>query len=130
MAREKKITLQTPFMWFDKRVERVVLKEPSGRLYMVLGEPRYVIQVDGGGYFHERDEVIAKYIAELLVMEDGRPFEGGADATLTAMSLADVLAVKAGLLDFFQDAQRAIIAARSNGSSSDGDAQPLASAAA
>lgn len=124
----KLIQLAKPFMWFDQKIEKVLMKEPTGGLYLRHGEPQILIRIDGGTYYHEREETIGAYVKELLVMEDGRPFEaGGGDVVLNLMSLVDVLTIKAALFEFFTDAQEAAFERKSNGSSSAGASQASAS---
>jgi hypothetical protein len=114
MVGSVKITLSEPIQWFDKKIESVVLNQPKGRLYMLLGEPRFVVSSPAGQFWHEKDDVIAKYIAELLTLDGEKKIDGG-DAIFSAMSLSDVIAIKDAVLGFFMAAHQGISERRPTG---------------
>ena len=92
------IDLVDPFVIFDKRLEKIVLKEPSGALYTQLGEPRILVRMpDNSAYWVEQPETSRAYLDKLLDVE------GGA-SVLMAMSLADSMQVKAAFFGFFTQA--------------------------
>lgn len=111
----KVIQLTKPFAWFDRTIERVSVKEPTGFQYMRHGDPQILIRIDGGAYMHDREEIIARYIGECMATDDGKPFEAGGEAALMVMGLADIMSVKVALLDFFSEAQRAAFERKSSG---------------
>ncbi|WP_156898065.1 hypothetical protein [Methylocapsa acidiphila] len=130
MTKSTQIELVEPFPWFDKLVNRVVLKAPTGFNYMNLGEPRFIVRMaDGASYFVEKDEVVAAYIRELLSFSDDQNIDGG-ELVLRAMSLADVLQIKEALFSFFTDAASAISRKRSTISSSGSASSPQTPATA
>ena len=99
------IQLSEPLPWFSKTIEKLVVKEPSGALYLDLGEPRFFVRAADGTIFPiEREDVVAKYLGQIVVYENGEHVDGGAVPLLRALPLADTMALKGALLDFFVDA--------------------------
>lgn len=102
------IQLDEPLAWFDKRLDRLSLKEPSGALYLDLGEPRFFVRAaDGSIYAVEREDVVAKYLDRLVTLPDGELVDGGASALMRILPLSTVVALKQALLDFFTAAAQA-----------------------
>jgi hypothetical protein len=109
MASAVPIELFEPIVWFENQVKRVTLKPPTGFHAAQFGEPRFLIRmVDGSTYWVEKDEVIASYLNVLLSLNGTDPVDGGANAMLRLMSLADFLQVREALLNFFSAAREMI----------------------
>lgn len=107
MARTETIQLADPFELHQKKVTAIKLKEPSGRLYSKLGEPRLVIHAQAGGaYFVEQPEAINAYLEGTI------DHEFGADL-LGLMSMEDVMQLKLALFSFFEGAGERIVARKS-----------------
>lgn len=103
MAKTVTITLVEPIKWGDDAVTSIELREPSGKLFAELGEPRiWVRSKDGSGYWVEQTTVLAQYVEKSIVNK------GGADL-LRSMSLIDVMQIKEALLDFFIEASNLIL---------------------
>lgn len=95
------IKLIRPIEHHGQTINSITLKEPTGGLYAKLGNPRLIVyNKDGSGYHVERDDAIEKYLDASIDHQDG-------SILLRLMSLADVMRVKAALLDFFTDAATA-----------------------
>jgi hypothetical protein len=117
--RTTSITLNDPILWFDKRLDYVVLKAPTGGQFLALWEPRFLVRMnDGSAYWVEREEVVKSYISDLLTLDGTTPIDSG-DHILLAMSLTDAMAIKESLFDFFTDAAAAIWQRKLTGLSSD-----------
>lgn len=103
MAKTVTIKLFEPIKWFDKAVTTLDLKEPTGRMFAELGEPRiWVRSKDGSGYWVEQTSVLSAYVEKSI------GHEGGADL-LREMSLVDVMQVKEALMGFFIEASSKIL---------------------
>ena len=60
----KTIKLSKPVDFHGKPLAELELKEPSGGLYVKLGDPRVLVfNASGSGYWVERDEIIKAYLA-------------------------------------------------------------------
>ena len=102
----RRIKLEEPFDWHGKDIKEIELVEPTGWQVATFGEPRILVHnASVGGYFVERDDVIAKYL-EKCVKHDS----GGDIVKLIGMT--DVLRIKAALFDFFSVAEAKIAAER------------------
>ncbi|WP_395696642.1 hypothetical protein [Methylocella sp.] len=113
------IQLDAPLPWFDKRLDRLLVKEPSGALYLDLGEPRFFVRAaDGSVYAVEREDVVAKYLDRLVTLPDGAPIDGGVSSLMRFLPLTDVMRLKQALLDFFTDASSATSREKPGSSSS------------
>lgn len=106
----KIIPLATPIEAFNRKITEVSLKEPTGALFMRLGEPRVAVVTSEANswYFVEQPSVINAYVDRLLIVEDG-------DAATTAvvisqLSLVDALSVKRALFSFFDNAAAKVAA--------------------
>jgi hypothetical protein len=109
MAAAKSIPLVEPVEWFGRQISVLWLKPPRAGHAHRFGEPRFlVIMGDGARYFVERDEIVSRYLDELLSCDGIAPVDGGAVALLETLSLADGLQIKEALFDFFTDARAAI----------------------
>jgi hypothetical protein len=112
MANTVKVKLTNPITLHDKQIDFVELKEPTGGLYMQLGEPsQWVHMKSGGGYMSEVPEIIEKYLHASIQHE----LKGD---LVKILSLIDAIAVKGALLGFFSVAEAALLRNRSTTSSS------------
>jgi hypothetical protein len=94
----KKIQLEKPIDLFGKKATEIELKEPSGALYVKLGDPRLVVfNPSGSGYWIEQNDTIKAYLEALI----DHPLGGDVMALL---SLRDVMALKEALFGFFTSA--------------------------
>ena len=111
MASAVPIELFERIVWFDAEVRHLTLKPPTGHHAARFGEPRFLIRMtEGSTYWVEKDEVIAQYLNELLSINGTDPVDGGANAMLRQMSLADFVQVREALLNFFTAAREMIFA--------------------
>jgi hypothetical protein len=124
--RSTPVTLNDQITWFDKRLDSIVIKAPTGGQYFALGEPRFLVRMnDGSAYWVEKEEVVKSYLADLLTLDGTVPIEGG-DHVLMNMSLVDAVQVKEAFFDFFTDAAAAISQRKLTGLSSDSaSSQPM-----
>jgi hypothetical protein len=105
------IKLTTPVEAFNRNYAEIALREPSGALFMRLGEPRIgVVSSEGGGYFVEQQQVISAYLDKLLSI-DGED-AAAKSVVLAQLSLVDAIALKRALFSFF-DSAAALAAANS-----------------
>jgi hypothetical protein len=120
------VPLNDPIVWFDKRLDHIVLKAPTGGQFLALGEPRFLVRMnDGSAYWVEREEVVKLYISDLLTLDGTTPIDSG-DHILLTMSLTDAMAIKESLFDFFTDAAAVISQRRLTCLSSDSKlSQPM-----
>jgi hypothetical protein len=96
------IKLDNPFTHANVLYESLTLKEPSGYLFIELGEPRIpVSQSNGGGYWVEQPVAIKAYFERCLDHPAGV-------AALAFMSLADAVKLKSALFDFFRAASASV----------------------
>ena len=100
------VKLTRPVPWFDgQTITQISLREPSGRQYVKLGDPRVLVwNASGGGYWVEQPEVVAAYL-EVCIAEDSAGAIMGAQI-LDRLALEDVMGVKAALFDFFDGAAK------------------------
>jgi len=97
----KIIPLSTPIQGHTGPISQVLVKEPTGRDYMALGEPSiWARNADGTSYVIEHTEVIEKYIERCLA-DPKDPL------LLSQLGLADAMKVKDAVLDFFGAARKA-----------------------
>lgn len=98
----KSIPLSRTYEAHGKVFSAVTLREPSLREYLSIGEPIEMhTGPDGEGrYVIEHGDRILDYLDKLAVA--GEP---GAES-LAVLELADAMAVKAGVLDFFTAARQ------------------------
>jgi hypothetical protein len=102
MGSRRKIRLTAPFDWHGRKIEEIELREPTGWEAATLGEPRILVQNAAlGGYFVEREDVVARYLDKCV------EHESGADV-VRMLGLTDVLRIKAALFDFFSQAEAKI----------------------
>jgi hypothetical protein len=98
MAKEVKIELVEPITGHEGQIRHVVLREPNAADCWELGEPFVVARnPDGAVYAVENDVTIKRYIERCVVSPN--------TLLLGRLGLADALAVKAALLDFFTKAR-------------------------
>ncbi|MCA0275870.1 MAG: hypothetical protein LCH86_07700 [Proteobacteria bacterium] len=115
----KTVKLTRSYTVHGKSFDCVVLREPKMKDLLALGEPWEAVSgVDGSRVPIEYLDRIEGYIDRLAI-------EPTADH-LTELGLADALAVKAALGDFFIEARRP--STSSTASSSPGDTTPAGSA--
>ena len=94
----KSIKLEKPIELYGKKSSAIELKEPTGALYVKLGDPRLVVfNPSGSGYWIEQNDTIKAYLEALI----DHPL--GADV-ISMLSLRDVMALKEALFDFFTSA--------------------------
>ena len=97
----KRVTLRKPFEAHGKMTAEIELKEPSGALYIKLGDPRILIfNASGSGYWVEQPETIDAYFRALIVHDIG------ALAVMNLIGLDDAMALKGELFGFFSDAAK------------------------
>ena len=91
------VRLTSPIEAFGKTYSEISLKEPSGALYMRLGEPRIAVlnAEGGGGYFVEQPTIISAYLDKLIMIEGDDA--AAKSVVLSQLSLADAIAVKRAL---------------------------------
>lgn len=95
------IKLTTPIEGGEGQITEIVLREPRYGDVMLLGEPAAYARSEGGlVYTAERDGIIRSYVERLLVKPND-------PALLLQCSLADSLALKEAVFDFFGDARKA-----------------------
>jgi hypothetical protein len=113
-------------VWFDERVDHIVLKAPTGGQFLALGEPRFLVRMgDGSAYWVEKEEIIKQYISDLLTLDGTTPIDSG-DHIPLAISLVDAMAIKEALIDFFMGAAAVISQRKLTGLSSDSaSSQPM-----
>jgi hypothetical protein len=100
VARTTRITLTAPLLTHDGPVSEIVLREPRGTDFFALGEPVTLTRDDTGTlYYVENAATIAAYV-DRCVSEPVTP------AALKGLALADAIAVKAAVLDFFMLARQ------------------------
>lgn len=93
-----KISLAKPIETFGKKCAEIELREPSGYLYIKLGDPRLLVfNPSGSGYWIEQPEIIRAYFETII------DHEMGADV-ISLLSLEDAMALKEGLFSFFTGA--------------------------
>jgi len=104
----KAITLASSVEWFGQPVSAVYLRPPRSSHLFRFGDPRFLVMQDGGAsYWCDRDDVIARYIEELLSLDGEKTVDGGAGAFVGLLSLQDGIALRDALFDFFTDARLA-----------------------
>jgi hypothetical protein len=102
------ITLDQPVEWFGEQHASVILREPRARHLFKHGEPRFIVmQGDGAQYFVTRDDAVSAYIDDLLSFDGEKPIDAGATVFLGKCTLADGVAIRDALFDFFTDAAQA-----------------------
>jgi hypothetical protein len=98
MADSRTIKLTKPISFHAETLTTLTLKEPKGRDYIELGEPRLGVRLaDGGYYLVDQQAVIKAYLDRCIDHEAG-------DFLIALMSLTDARNLKAALLDFFDPA--------------------------
>ncbi|MGJ5205032.1 hypothetical protein [Bradyrhizobium sp. HKCCYLR20261] len=98
MARERKtIPLKRPIDGPKGRIAAVVLQEPASADYWILGDPRTWVKAKGGMALVDNDEVIRAYTERMIIEPD--PL-----LAMNNLSILDAMAVKNGVLSFFEDA--------------------------
>ena len=96
------IKLTTPVEAFNRRYTEVTLREPTGALFLRLGEPRIpVLSGESGGYyFVEQAPIINAYLEKLVSVDDNNDI-AVTSAVLSQISLADAARIKEALFRFF-----------------------------
>jgi hypothetical protein len=120
----KRIKLTKPFELHGRSVEEITLREPTGWEAATLGEPRLIVANQNlGGYYVERDDVIAKYLEKCVDC----PL--GPNGILKVLSLTDLIKVKQALFSFFEEAEARIAVERlANFASAQNESQSAKSA--
>jgi hypothetical protein len=95
------VKLASPVQWHGAALAEIRLKEPTGFQYIEIGEPRFpMTYASGGGYWVEDDARIRRYLDRCLDHEGG-------SMLFAQLALADAMAVKGALIDFFIAAAKA-----------------------
>jgi hypothetical protein len=110
------VKLARPFPWPGasgdmRQVTELVIREPDGKMYAELGEPRVLVYKENGGYYVDNASVINAYMQRMI------KHDLGADV-LNFLTLEDAKAVKEAVLSFFMAAEAKLLARRSMASSS------------
>ena len=101
MPKTVDIDLKEPFPGHSGLVKKITLREPSGRDFVELGEPAVLSRTANGTLVEvQNDSAIKGYIERCIVEPDVL-------LVMSVTSLADMMVVKATVLDFFRDARRA-----------------------
>jgi|SRR5277367_1150918 len=104
------IALTEQVEWLQRRVDKVVLRSPRGNHLQRFGEPSFpVFEKGGASYSIDREEVITRYLDDLLTLDGKTPVDGGGSVFFGQLGLEDALAVREALFSFFTDARRAIL---------------------
>lgn len=112
MPRTVDIDLKHPFAGHGGMVNKVTLREPTGRDFVELGEPSVLTRTANGTLVSvENDAAVRGYIERCVVEPDVL-------LTLAATSLVDMIAIKRAVLNFFLDARLALSADSASSSSS------------
>ena len=95
----KTIKLASPIAWVNGgSVSEISLREPTGQLFIDLGEPRVIVSNRSGSIiWAEIPETIKAYLDRCIDHEGG-------GALLAQMSLSDAKKVKEALFSFFHAA--------------------------
>lgn len=97
MARATKtVPLKRPFAGGGGMVTEVVLQEPTGGDYFLLGHPQTWVKASGGMALVDNDQAIKAYAERLIIKPD--PL-----LAMTQMNVLDAIAVKDAILGFFED---------------------------
>lgn len=99
---EKTVDLTRPIKGHGaKMFTQVVLKEPTARDFIELGQPRSPVYGPNGAFtMSDNDQVIAAYMQRCIR-------EPVADIVLAQVTLADCMRLREALLDFFTAAREA-----------------------
>jgi len=91
----KTVKLSKPVKFHDKLLDEIELKEPSGGLYVKLGDPRVLVfNASGSAYWVERNETISEYLEACVAHEMGAHI-------INLLPLEDTMALKEELFGFF-----------------------------
>lgn len=98
MAKERRVPLSAPIGAHGELVKEVVLREPRASDFFSLGDPFVWAQnADGSMFPVENSEAIRAYLDRCVVSPD--------PLLMGQIGLADAMAVKAAMLDFFVQAR-------------------------
>lgn len=98
MAATRTIKLTSPISFHSETLTTLTLKEPKGRDYIDLGEPRIGVRMaDGGYYLVEQTHIVKAYLDRCIDHEAG-------DFLIALLTLTDAQNLKAALFDFFSPA--------------------------
>ncbi len=93
------IVLEKSLVGHGTPVSRITLREPTGRDYLAYGEPvNHARNPDGTFFAVENEDIIRKYIFACLP-------DTVNEAMADQLCLADAMALKNAILDFFQAAR-------------------------
>jgi hypothetical protein len=100
VAKTKEIALTSPITGHGGAITRLTVREPKAADFFDLGEPQVIARnPDGTVYAVENDAAVREYVSRCVV--DCDPL------LLRQLCLADAMAVKAAVLDFFLAARQA-----------------------
>src|SRR4051794_7498552 len=93
------VKLTKPVEVFGQTLNEITLREPTGKLYSRLGDPRIPIMnaTSGSGYWVDREEIISQYLDTLIDI----PEKAGTVLVLAQLSLPDMMSLRKALFDFF-----------------------------
>ena len=100
----KTITLEKPVTLFGSPITEVRINEPTGLLYLQLGDPRMPVSMGeaaGTGSSSQRSSRTISIGCSTTVTDDPRIT---AASLLALLSFTDVRAIKAAFFDFFRPA--------------------------
>jgi hypothetical protein len=92
------VPLKKPFPGHDGQVTKIVLREPTGSEFFMLGEPQSWVRAGGGMALVDDEKVIRAYVERCIVQPD--PV-----LAFSQMGVLDAKAVKEAMLSFFIDAE-------------------------
>ena len=111
----KVIDLVEPLEWHEKSVRKIGIRSPNG--VDAMQEPRTVVFKGGEPLLVTNDIFVRELVERLTVQADGELFDGG-PPPLSMFSLADGIAMRDAVLDFFTEAAQQASLKRSTSSSS------------
>jgi len=98
----KKLSLSKPIEIHDEIISELEFKEPTGAIFLDLGEPRILSKSkDDILYLIDNDAVIKDYMHRCVMGEHGQTL-------LHMLNLKDARAARELVLSFFTDADQAI----------------------
>jgi hypothetical protein len=93
----KIIKLKKPFEGAGGMVTEIILQEPAGSDYFILGDPQTWVRASGGMALVDNTDAIKAYTERMIIKPD--PL-----LAMARLSVIDARAVKNSVLSFFEDA--------------------------
>ena len=103
----KIIRLSEPVTAYERTFHEITLREPTGALFMRLGQPRVPVTNfnAGSGYLVEREDTIVEYLKALIAVDDkDADHLPLAEGLLRKLSLTDSMRLREALFSFFDAA--------------------------